>query len=122
MLQLLQDIATDPQVSVDDANPLRQVIINTHSPTVVGQVPEDSLVVAEPWRRQWSGQDVQTVRFSALPDVWRTTRAAVPACPMGKLLSYLNPILPASESVSESARPRRVVDREDVQPLLPGVG
>lgn len=122
MLQLLQDIATDPQVSVDDANPLRQVIINTHSPTVVGQVPEDSLVVAEPWRRHWGGHDVQTVRFSALPEVWRTIRAGAPACPMGKLLSYLNPILPASEDISVTTRSRRVVDRADVQPLLPGVG
>jgi predicted ATPase len=122
MLRLLQDIATDPKEPVDPSNPLRQVIINTHSPVVVGGVPEDSLVIAEPWRQQWRGQDVQSVRFSALPGVWRTTNAMVPACPKGKLLSYLNPIPPEAEAVSAAERrPRRVVDREDLQPLLPGV-
>jgi hypothetical protein len=89
---------------------------------VVGEVPEDSLVIAEPWRQQWRGQDVQSVRFSALPGVWRTTQAGVPVCPRGKLLSYLNPIAPEGEAVSASEqRPRRVVDREDVQLLLPGL-
>jgi predicted ATPase len=39
LLRLLQDIATDTSMAVDEDNPLRQVIINTHSPTVVLQVP-----------------------------------------------------------------------------------
>ena len=47
MLRLLQDIATDTDSPVDEENPLRQVIINTHSPSVVLQTPEDSLLVAE---------------------------------------------------------------------------
>jgi predicted ATPase len=47
LLRLLQEIATDTSMAVDEDNPLRQVIINTHSPTVVLQVPEDSLLVAE---------------------------------------------------------------------------
>ena len=38
ILQLLQDIATDPQEPVDDTNPLRQVIVNTHSPALVAEV------------------------------------------------------------------------------------
>lgn len=47
ILELLQDIATDVEEPVDQDNPLRQVIINTHSPAVVQQIPEDSLLVAE---------------------------------------------------------------------------
>ena len=47
MLKLLQDIAVDPTESIGPDNPLRQVIINTHSPDVVKQVPEDSLIVGE---------------------------------------------------------------------------
>ncbi|MDY7014883.1 MAG: AAA family ATPase, partial [Cyanobacteriota bacterium] len=47
ILELLQDITTDVEKSVNVDNPLRQVIVNTHSPAVVQQVPEDSLLVAE---------------------------------------------------------------------------
>jgi len=47
MLRLLRDIATDPEESVDDTNPLRQIIINTHSPTVVLETDDDCLLVAE---------------------------------------------------------------------------
>jgi predicted ATPase len=122
MLKLLRDIATDPQEPVDDLNPLRQVIINTHSPVVVSQVLEESLVIAEPWRRQWRSHDVQSVRFSALPGVWRTKNAGAPECPKGKLLGYLSPIPSEVETTSASGQQqRRVIDREDVQPLLPGV-
>ena len=46
MLRLLQDIATDPEEPADDTNPLRQVIVNTHSPSVVMAVPDDSLLLA----------------------------------------------------------------------------
>jgi len=47
MLQLLQDIAVGTELAVDEDNPLRQVLINTHSPTLVQQVPDDALLVAE---------------------------------------------------------------------------
>ncbi|MEO5361714.1 MAG: hypothetical protein H7843_14925 [Nitrospirota bacterium] len=40
-------IATDATLPVEEGNPLRQVIINTHSPAVVAQVPDDSLQIAE---------------------------------------------------------------------------
>lgn len=50
MLRLFQDIATDTSLAVDEDNPLRQVLINTHSPTVVLQVPEGALLMAE-----WAG-------------------------------------------------------------------
>ena len=47
MLKLLQDIATDTEEPIGPDNPLRQVIVNTHSPAVVLQVPEDSLLITE---------------------------------------------------------------------------
>ena len=47
MLELLQEIAMDTSMAVDDNNPLRQVLINTHSPTVVSLVPDDALLVAQ---------------------------------------------------------------------------
>ncbi len=44
MIQLLKDIAVDPTCAVGDDNPLRQVIVNTHSPTVIGNVLPDEVV------------------------------------------------------------------------------
>jgi hypothetical protein len=38
---------TDTEEPVGPDNPLRQVIVNTHSPAVVMQVPDDSLLITE---------------------------------------------------------------------------
>ena len=133
MLQLLRDIATDAAEPVGEDNPLRQVIINTHSPAVVSEVPEDSLVVAELKETVRHGQRFQSVRFGCLPGTWRETNAPegeeVNVIAKGKLLAYLNPVsAPMSEpehngrgmSIAKpSTRARRVVDRPDLQPLLP---
>lgn len=46
MLHLLESIAVDTAHPVDDTNPLRQVICNTHSPDVVGLSREDAIMFA----------------------------------------------------------------------------
>ena len=127
MLNLLQDIATDADEPIGPDNPLRQVIINTHSPAVVSQVPDDSLLVAELKETVRANQHFRRACFSCLPDTWRAKAAEpVSIVSKGKLLAYLNPIAPAAFDMEErSARqfashsPRRVVDRSDMQLLLP---
>lgn len=52
ILRLLQDIAMDVEQQQGPGNPMRQVIINTHSPTVVAEVPDDTLVMAQTRQRQ----------------------------------------------------------------------
>jgi len=47
ILKLLEDIAVDTDFSVATENPLRQVVINTHSPLVVSEVPEGILTYAD---------------------------------------------------------------------------
>ena len=47
MLELLRNMAVDPKEPVDETNPLRQVIVNTHSPGFVGEVPDDALIAVE---------------------------------------------------------------------------
>lgn len=130
MLRLLQDIATDPDEPIGPDNPLRQVIVNTHSPAVVGQVPDDCLLVSELIEAVQREQRFKRACFSCLPDTWRARVTDDPrVVPVGKLLSYLNPIAPVDdESVQEestpsggspkrpSSRARRVVDRPDLQP------
>jgi len=136
MIRLLQDIATDVSEPVDSDNPLRQVIVNTHSPAVVQQVSEDTLLVAEPRELISSGARLKGVRFSCLPDTWRAKklRDRAEICTMGHLLAYLNPVLPPESHLDEDdidalqphrkariSTSKRVVDREDVAPYLPGL-
>lgn len=120
MLRLLQDIAADPTRAVDNDNPLRQVMINTHAPAVVQLVLDDSLLVAEPYEYYVDGQRVRAVRFAALPDTWRATDDAA-VLSRGQLLAYLNPLgnaLPRRDP-PPGAGERRVIDRPDLQLMLP---
>lgn len=126
MLRLLQDIATDPNEPFDHTSPLRQVIINTHSPVVVCQIPEDSLLIAESKEFVRHGDHMQRAIFSALPNTWRTKSESMPAASLGVILSYLNPVNKSEyeeednrPSATETRRLRRVVDRDDVTPFLP---
>ena len=130
ILNLLQAIATDPDEPVGTENPLRQVIVNTHSPAVVQQVPEKSLMIADLREMIRDGQRFKRVRFGYLPDTWRYRGEDVYVVPKGKLLAYLNPV-PVQEMevqgdghgpVRSDANLRRVVDRPDLQLLLPFPG
>jgi predicted ATPase len=133
MLELLQDIAIDPNDPIDESNPLRQVIVNTHSPSVVLEVPDDTLLVAGIREYLHEGRSLRKAVFGFLPDTWRA-RISDPqqVVSKGRLISYLNPISPR-ESVLEPflakigektlsqkrAKRKRVADREDLQPWLP---
>jgi len=94
MLNLLRDIVTDVEAAIDDGNPLRQVIVNTHSPAVVTQVPDDSLLVAELREIVRNGERFKALSFASLPDTWRTDQAHARTVSRGNLLSYLNPVAP----------------------------
>ena len=90
------------------------MIINTHSPAVVGQIPDDALLVAE-WRETVrDGRRFKRVCFSGLPATWRTSGTeAQPSVARGQLMAYLNPIS------SPDGEGRRVIDRADLQLMLP---
>ncbi|KPK75994.1 MAG: ATPase [Phycisphaerae bacterium SM23_30] len=128
MIQLLNDIATDVHEPIGPDNPLRQVIINTHSPAVVQQVAEDSLLVAELKEVANNNKRFRGVQFSCLPGTWREKKPPYSEkkhiCSKGKLLAYLNPVLSEDEysdiedDRSTRKKPRRVIDREDAKQLL----
>jgi len=140
MIRLLKDISVDTTLAVGRDNPLRQVIINTHSPAVVGQVNDDDLVAAELLEQISEGRRFKGVVFQTLPDTWRAIgTAARDLMPRSRLLAYLNPFEKkpdelngerVTEEISDqvtTGRPRttkrssqRVVDRPDVQLLLFG--
>ena len=123
ILQLLRDIAVDVSEPAGPDNPLRQVIINTHSPAVLLQVPEDSAVFVKPMQFMDSRkQFFKQARFRYLPDTWRAKGVdEADLVAKGDLLAYLNPVLPMS-SQEEPAKEKRVIDRDDMQRLLLPLG
>jgi predicted ATPase len=133
ILNLLQDIALDPTLPVDETNPLRQVIINTHSPSVVKQVPDDSLIIAELVSISQDQKRCKVVKFSCLDKTWRHQKAKdqnedFRIAFKGQLFDYLNPTPitkpPITEGTSVSndkkKQKRRVLDRPDLRPFIPG--
>jgi hypothetical protein len=114
MLQLLQDIATDPEEPADETNALRQVIVNTHSPSVVMAVPEDSVLLAKPEPDLLDGKGFTKVVFACLPGNWRTK--SDPPCPQmgrGDILSYLNPAAVIRLPQRPAKSRRRVIDHPE---------
>ena len=121
MLQLLQDMTTDTSLPIGTDNPLRQVIINTHSPAVVQQVDPNALVVAESIDCIEQGHRTQAVSFGCIKtsDGWRATTTPPPReVSLGRLLSYLS-LSPDTkvddsesepEGVSPPREPVRVID------------
>jgi predicted ATPase len=129
MLQLLRDIAVDAEEPVGPDNPLRQVIINTHSPTVVANVAADDLLVAYPREVVNEGNRYQRVCFSPLNQTWRAEMKSEEPIRRSLLISYLDPLgraLPPDTYdlyTSNGARKRRlrVMDQPDLQPMIPGL-
>lgn len=115
ILQLLSDIAVDTQKPIGEDNPLRQVIVNTHSPVVFQQVPDESVVfVKAKEAKDREGRLCKKAHFLCLSDTWRANVSEDAV--RGDLLAYLNPVIP--KKYAEVARKKRVVDREDMQQLL----
>ncbi|SDX51987.1 AAA family ATPase [Thiocapsa roseopersicina] len=117
MLDLLRDIAVDPSLPVGEDNPLRQVIVNTHSPIVVRQVPEDAVIFAVPEQRSVQGSIVKGVSFRCLSGTWRSSPAGMPEIAKGKAIAFLQPIAERGDAKRKGAE-RRVMDRDDLQLLL----
>jgi predicted ATPase len=115
MIALLRDIAVDPREPCGDDNPLRQIIINTHSPSVVAEVPDDSLIIVVDRTIKFEERLIQWPTFLGLPETWRH-KVDGKAISRGLLLPYLNPIQIKPENPRNH---NRLVDREDMQMLLP---
>jgi len=123
VIELLGELAVDVEEPVDADNPLRQVIINTHSPSVVACVHDDALLVAHAGR----GSEYEASRLSIrhLPRTWRDGQDSdEPTATRGDLLAYLNP-LQAINNNDDAPRvgATRVMHRTDLQqrelPLAP---
>lgn len=90
IVKLLKDTAVSSLYAVDDDNPLRQVIINTHSPTLVQALSVEDLLVAFPIRLERSN----ATAFGAIRNTWRSrpggdNKVQEPIVSLGMLLDYL---------------------------------
>ena len=114
ILQLLQDIATDPDEPADETNPLRQVIINTHSPSVVMAVPDSSILLAKPSKDVRYGKVYSKVIFACLPDNWRVKGDSnSPVVTKGEMLGYLNPSAIIRMKSPNTRLSRKVIDHPE---------
>ena len=92
MVELLRDIAVDAGEPVGPDNPLRQVIVNTHSPRLFEAVSADEIIYFEAVRRGRTG--VALTEPSAPPGQWRTaprpdgSGPATPPLPPGLVRPY----------------------------------
>jgi predicted ATPase len=124
ILSLLRDISTDITEPIGPDNPLRQVIVNTHSPAVVAQVPEDSLLLAETVKVQKDNKFFDKVTFGVLNGTWRTEISGMHVVPKGKLISYLSSVAlkPYDDwtGITSDHPSRRVIDNEELQMALFG--
>ena len=90
MLNLLESIAVNPDEAVDAKdNPLRQIIINTHSPSVVSSLKNDTLILTRPVRER----GLTVAEFCCLDGTWRTMASSLvkpmPIISKADLLSFL---------------------------------
>jgi predicted ATPase len=92
MVDLLEGMVTDTDSSVDEDNPLRQVIINTHSPSVVSAVGDESLYLAkskESFYVEFNKKITYTC-FSALKSTWKTNKSLAETTSLGEITAYLD--------------------------------
>jgi predicted ATPase len=73
IIQLLLDLSVDSATKIDDGNLLRQVIINTHSPEVASNVPEDTLILASTNVIQLQSGWWHNSIFKGLTGTWRVS-------------------------------------------------
>ncbi len=126
MLNLLFDLATDTTLPVGLDNPLRQILVNTHSPAVVAQVSGDDLLLAKVVRVAGPSGRIPQVRFTSAANTWRTVNLSPDETLLvsspGHFLDYLNPIFPREadrRNGSSQSSSRRLMDREEFQFMLP---
>ena len=121
ILDLLRAIAMDVSEPVGPGNPLRQVIVNTHSPSVVSEMHEDDVLIASLRAvEQPGGSAGRSLSFGCLPGTWRDIRANVPTVPPGTFLPYLKPIIfgRSPDFPRNGGSNPRVADRKDLQAAL----
>jgi len=105
MVELLSDMAVSPEYAVGEDNPLRQIIINTHSPLVIQKLQTQDIVLSQAYKRDGASLSL----YSPVLGTWRTKSgldADSGAVTFVALLDYLgagaeDEIVPGKENVAQ---------------------
>ena len=89
MVDLVRDLAVDPQFPPGSDNPMRQVIVNTHSPYYVQMQNPNDLLLAMPAAVRRNGNTTLTTRYLPLDDTWRTSKLGITGVSLQTILDYL---------------------------------
>lgn len=92
MFELLHELAIDVHDSVSDDNPMRQMIIATHSPVMVQLQNKDDLLYADVVKVKGPfGKPVSTIRCRPLQGTWRDSADidSVDAVSKSSIIAYL---------------------------------
>jgi predicted ATPase len=88
MVSLLQDLAVDPHEPAGEDNPLRQVVVATHSPPFVQlQNPGDLLYAQQTRVKTPTGSYADTIRCRPIQGAWRASDGE--GIGFGDLIPYL---------------------------------
>ena len=92
MVQLLQDIAVDPQFAAGDDNPLRQVVINTHAPVVINWIAPENIIYLDNQVVLKEGSRGRVAAIHVPAESWRAKlQPKIPHITPGQLGPYLGP-------------------------------
>lgn len=98
MLALLKELSVDTNQLVGEDNPMRQIIIATHSPVLVKLEAPDDLIYADIVKvRGPDGKPASTIRCKSLRESWRH-KAGSEQIEKGSIISYLT--LPPESQIS----------------------
>jgi len=107
IVELLSQMAVDPRYPVGPDNPLRQIIINTHSPLVIERLPLDNLIVSQAYKLD--GASLST--FSPIQNTWRDASAESSSTGrpvgLGSLIAYLSQDDVSEQNVTEKLNLRQ---------------
>jgi predicted ATPase len=119
MLTLLKDIAIDVEEPSGPDNPLRQVIMNTHSPSVVGLVEDESLLFSQIDQGTKCEACSCGLELRCLEDTVRAKKFGMKTLGRGQIIDYLAGNLNREEATAPGTKRRRVIDRYKDQLQLP---
>lgn len=98
MLTLLKELAVDTSYPVGEDNPMRQILIATHSPVLVKLESPDDLIYADVVKvRGPDGRPASTIRCKSLRESWRS-KSGVDCIDKGSIVAYL--ALPPDSQIS----------------------
>jgi predicted ATPase len=89
MVDLVRDLAVDPMEEPGSDNPLRQVIVNTHSPAVVQLVGEEDLLMASTEAIKCNGVERAALKLRPMKDSWRAKLPGAESVGKADLIPYL---------------------------------